>query len=161
MIEFFKTLSITDWVGLIGGLSGLVSSGAYFYDRITNGPKVVSKVTSANVYERAPSQSDQWYNYDFTIEVEISNTGTKLTSLIKPKLHIQEIETDFNLQFASEHPMGFGKSSVTLDAGFADTYTFRCVKRSENKIDLTSFNGIIEFKQSSGSLIRHQIVFEK
>ncbi len=165
MIEFFKNLSATDWIGLTGGISGLFSSGAYFYDKLGSGPKIVSEVTSATVYEIAPSQSDSRFRYDFTIEVDIGNEGGRLTSVLKPKLQIKEISANYELSFPDKNnnqPLQlYTKPSVALEAGFADSYTLRCSYCCEVKIDMTSLSGVLELKQIKGKRIQHDFIFKK
>lgn len=148
------------WATIVGGFSGLLSFIYVVYEKITNGPKIVYDVTSAKVYEIAPSQSDQRYRYDFYLEVDIGNIGTKLTSLIKPKLIIEEIEAAFDLRFPGDEPLSFGKSSVAMDAGYANTYSFNCLYHCESKIELTSLQGIFEVKQIKGKSIQHAVCFK-
>lgn len=148
------------WATIVGGFSGLLSFIYVVYEKITNGPKIVSDVTSAKVYEIAPSQSDQRYRYDFYLEVDIGNIGTKLTSLIKPKLALKEIDTEFNLRFPGDDPLSYGKPSVALDPGYANTYSFNCMYYCESKIELASLQGIFEVKQIKGKSIQHTVCFK-
>lgn len=152
------------WATIVGGFSGLLSFIYVVYEKMTSGPKVVSEVTSATVYEREPSQSDQWYNYDFTIEVEIGNIGTKLTSILKPKLEIPEIPAKYELLFSDDagHPLRLSrKPSIALEAGFADSHTLSCNYRCEKKLEVTSFTGKLELKQIKGKRTQHNLKFDK
>ena len=153
-----------NWATIVGGFSGLLSFIYVVYDKMTSGPKVVSEVISATVYERFPSQSDPWYNYDFSIEVEIGNIGTKLTSILKPKLEIPEISAKYELFFPDDagNPLRLSrKPSIALEAGFADSYTLSCNYRCEKKLEVTSFSGKLEMKQIKGKRTQHNFKFKK
>lgn len=151
------------WATIVGGFSGFLSFIYVVYEKLNSGPKVVSEVTSATVYEREPSQSDQWYNYDFTIEIEIGNIGSKLTSILKPKLEIPEVGSRFKLYFRDDtnNPIRLSrKPSIALEAGFADSHSFHCNYRCETKLEVASFTGKLELKQIKGNLTQHNFKFE-
>lgn len=154
-----------NWATIVGGFSGLLSFVYVVYDKMTSGPKVVSEVTSATVYVREPSQTDRCYNYDFCIEVEIGNIGSKMTSVLKPRLEIPEIPLKCELLFPDKNnnePLRlYSKPSIALEAGFADSYTLRAYYRCDNKLEASSFSGLLELKQIKGKRTKHTISFKQ
>lgn len=70
----------SEWATIVGGFSGLLSCLYVAYDKIKSGPKVVHEIISTSLIERTPSRTDQYYQYEFLIEVEIGNVGTELTN---------------------------------------------------------------------------------
>ena len=152
------------WATIVGGFSGLLSFIYVVYEKLTSGPKVTTEITLATIYEREPSQTDMWFNYDFTVEIEIGNKGSQLTSILKPNLEIEELSTKFALSFPgdSSNPLIFSrKPSIALEPGFADSYTLRCNHRCETRLPHETFNGVLELKQLKGKKIKHRILFER
>lgn len=157
-------MDFKEWATIVSGFSGLLSFIYVVYDKVTSGPKIVSQVTSATVYEKPPSEMDKWYNYDFAVEVEIGNIGTKLTSILKPSLEIFKISINTELYFSDNNNEPFNvrrRSSIALESGFADSYVFRYSYRTEHKLELRSLIGRFEMKQIKGKYIRHKVLFKE
>lgn len=153
-----------NWATIAGGFSGFLSFIYVAYEKISSGPKVVSTIASATVHEIMPTQSDLWFNYDFVIEVEIGNIGTKLTSILKPQLEIREISKKYELFFSDEtdSPLRIAnRPSIALEAGFANSYTLRCNYRCEKRIETASFTGRLKLKEIMGKFTQHNLVFNK